>query len=117
MGTNYYVYMNRTDAELEKDGLHVGKNSAGWVFQIEAHDYPKIKNVNGMKAFTKLGFIYDEYGDEITYEDFWKLVEGTKELLEDGTAPYVLIDPHYPQDSVLNSWEDEGFAFTEGDFC
>ena len=116
MGTNYYLYMNRTDAELKRNGFHIGKNSAGWVFQFEAYQHPLIKTVKAMKAFTRLGFIYDEYDREHTYEDFWQTVEESKEPYY-GRAPYVLTDPDYPNESTLNSWEDEGFAFTEGDFC
>lgn len=116
MGTNYYLYMNRTDAQIEKDGYHIGKNSAGWVFQFEAYNRPLIKTVQAMRAFTKLGFIYDEYGRECTYEDFWQIVEESKEPYY-GRDPYVLIDPDYPKEDISNSWEDEGLVFTEGEFC
>ena len=85
------------------------------MFQFEAHNKPLIKTVNDMKAFTKLGFIYNECGIEYTYEDFWKLVEDSKVPI-DGEEPYVLFDPNYP-DEPIYGYENEGFAFTEGDFC
>lgn len=85
------------------------------MFHFEAHDKPLIKTVNDMRAFTKLGFIYNEYGIEYTYEGFWKLVEDSKVPI-DGEEPYVLFDPNYPDEPVYG-YENEGFAFTEGDFC
>lgn len=117
MGTNYYMYSSRYKQELDMEGVHLGKNSWGWVFHFQAHSAPRVKTVEDMKAFTKMGFIYDEYDREITYEDFWKMVEKTKKPMPDGTAKYVLVDPNYPNDPIYDSWEDEGFAFTEGDFC
>lgn len=117
MGTNYYLYTSRHKKELDIKGYHLGKNSYGWVFHFNAMNAPRVKTVTDMRAFTKMGFIYDEYDREITYEDFWKMVEETKEPMPDGRAKYVLVDPDYPNDPIYNSWEDEGFAFTEGDWC
>ena len=100
------------------EGMHIGKRSCGWVFCFQAYEKPKIKTVKQMKKVTFNGFIYDEYGEEFTYQDFWDLVEDTKVPDEDGKKKYVLIDPNYPhQISPFNEWEDEGFAFTMGDFC
>lgn len=115
MGTNYYLYRSRAEAELELDGFHIGKNSAGWVFHFEAYDNPNIKTVNAMKAFTRLGYIYDEYGTEYTYEEFWKIVEESKELYY-GREPYILDDPENPEPHWFKRWEDEGFCFSEGEF-
>ena len=117
MGTNYYLYMSRYKQELDIEGVHIGKNSWGWVFHFNAISAPQVKTVADMKAFTKMGFIYDEYGREITYQDFWEMVEETKEPMPDGRAKYVLVDPNYPHELTTDSWEDKGFAFTEGDWC
>ena len=116
MGTNFYLHFHRSDVELGKEGIHIGKNSCGWVFHFEAHNNPCLKTVKDMKAFTKLGFIYDEYEVEHTYEGFWDIVARSKESFN-GRAPYVLEDPEHPEPPIFPSWEDEGFAFTEGDFC
>lgn len=115
IGTNYYLHFHRSDIENGIEGTHIGKNSCGWAFQFEAHSNPSIKTVSDMRSFTKLGFIYDEYDREHTYEDFWKIVEDSKVPI-DGEAPYVLSDPNYPDEPVYG-YEDEGFAFIEGDFC
>ena len=117
MGTNYFLHFSRNDVERGIEGVHIGKQSCGWVFHFQAHNNPKIRSVQNMKAFTKLGFIYDEYEKEYTYEEFWKMVEHSKDLYIDGSSPYILCDPEYPEEVIPNSWEDEGLAFSEGDFC
>ena len=116
MGTNFYLHFHRSDIENGIEGFHIGKRSAGWVFHFEAHDKPVVKTVSAMRALTKLGFIYDEYDREYTYEQFWQEVEDTKKPWF-GKAPYVLEDLENPEPLLFPCWEDEGFAFTEGDFC
>ena len=115
MGTNFYLHFHRSDIECNIEGIHIGKNSAGWVFHFEAQSRPLIRDVKAMKALTKLGFIYDEYGKEYTYNDFWQLVEDTKEPYF-GRDPYVLNDPENPEPAWFKRWEDEGFCFSEGEF-
>ena len=78
MGTNYYLYRSRAEAELELDGFHIGKNSAGWVFHFEAHEYPTLKTVQDYKEFLKEGFIYNEYDEEVSYKKFWEIVKYSK---------------------------------------
>lgn len=118
MGRNFYLYFNRKKGEEGTEEFHIGKRSAGWVFHFQAHARPNIRTVEEMRKYTKLGFIYDEYGIEHTYEDFWKAVERTKENFN-GEPPYVLTDPsEEPQSSFSEDelWEDEGFAFSSWDF-
>ena len=117
MGTNFYLLKKRLKRTEDLDnGMHIGKRSCGWVFQFQG--YPKIKKVKQMRKVTFDGYIYDEYGDEYTYKDFWDLVEETKVPDEDGKKKYVLDDPNYPRTLyALTEWEDEGFAFTLEDFC
>lgn len=118
IGTNYYLcYKRGSDAENIDSGLHIGKNSAGWVFNFQAHYKPEIKTVRTWKKLTRAGFIYNEYGVELTYEEFWTdIVEGSKKKYY-GRDPYVLEDPENPEPHLFGCWEDEGFAFSEGDFC
>lgn len=116
IGTNYYLLKKRIKSTSDLDkGMHIGKSSCGWVFHFQA--FPKIKKVKQMKKVTLDGYIYNEYGEEFTYRDFWYLVESTKIPDENGKK-YVLVDPRYPHVlSPFDEWEDEGFAFTMGDFC
>lgn len=116
MGTNYYLHYNRNvTKENVESGLHIGKRSAGWVFHFQAHDNPKIDRVWTYRKLTKTGFIYDEYGIEHSYKDFWEGVEFTKEPFN-GEEPYVLDDPNNPEPAWFKRWEDEGYCFSEGDF-
>lgn len=119
MGTNYHWFPEEIKGGTYVDsGLHLGKNSAGWVFQFEAHSEPCLKTVEQFREFTKKGVIYDEYDREISYEEFWQIVEESKEPYY-GREPYVLEDPNYPHSSIegIPQWVDEGFAFTESEFC
>ena len=114
MGTNYYWFKEEPDEKEDVlTGLHIGKNSCGWVFNFEAHSSPKLRTVQDYREFLKEGYIYDEYAREISYNEFWDIVESSKELFN-GEPPYVLVDPNYPHEPY--GYEDEGFAFSEGDF-
>lgn len=116
MGSNYYAFDERiTETTDFNEGLHIGKNSCGWVFHFESHYKPKLKTVQDYREFLKEKVIYDEYDREISYEEFWSIVEDSKKLFN-GSPPYVLIDPNYPNDYTRDSWVDEGFAFTESEF-
>lgn len=114
MGTNYYWFKEEPDEKEDVSaGLHIGKNSCGWVFNFEAHSHPKLKMLQDYKEFLKEGFIYNEYGDDISYDEFLSILEYSKEPFN-GRPPYILVDPDYPHEPY--EYEDEGFAFSEGDF-
>ena len=115
MGTNFYMYFSRDRAQLMTEDFHIGKRSAGWVFHFQAHEKPNIKTVRGMRKYTRLGFIYDEYGREYSYDEFWLEVERTKKCT-DGISPLILEDPENPEPVWFKRWEDEGFCFSEGEF-
>ena len=118
MGTNYYWFPDIIKESTPVDrGLHIGKNSCGWVFQFEAHSNPLLKTVKQYREFLKEGVIYDEYEREISTSEFWEIVEDSK-LPFNGREPYVLEDPNYPRRILsIIEWEDEGYAFMKGDFC
>ena len=68
-----------------------------------------------MKKVTKLGRIFDEYGEEIPYEEFWEMVEETKKPMPDGSAKWITHDDTSSGD-ISFCWEQEGFAWTNRDF-
>ena len=113
MGTNWYLFNTRAGQEAGFEGMHIGKRSCGWVFHFQAYPELNIRTVKDWKFHTKMGFIYDEYGDEYTYDKFWKIVEETKEP-DDGMQPTIL---YYPENNDRNWWEDEGFSFSSYEFC
>ena len=102
-------------------GLHIGKLSGGWVFHFRAYAKPKLKTVQDYREFLKEGVIYNEYDEEIPYEEFWKLVE--ESLKSDPWDP----EPPYSFDNLpddistyiigVKEWMDEGFMFTLNNFC
>ena len=107
MGTNYYLLTRRLEGnEWPEEGLHIGKRSCGWVFQFQAH--PSIKSLKGMIEATKEGYIYNEYGEEIPYDEFWELVRETKEPYEDGSVPIGITE----QGKRFGDYESEGYPFS-----
>lgn len=123
MGTNYYHFKEKIkEGDFPEGGLHIGKNSAGWVFHFEAHEYPRLKTAQDYQEFLKEGVIYNEYDEEVSYEEFWKIVEESKEDYY-GKPPYDF--ENLPEDGNTSSfpligiaeWMDEGFMFTANDFC
>ena len=118
MGINFYWFKERvTELADVSDGLHIGKKSAGWVFHFEAHKNPKLRTVKDYEEFLRKGMIYNEYNKEISYKDFWQIVEASK-LPYNGRSPYVLHDNEKVSDfnEFFPSWENEGLAFTEWEF-
>ena len=77
MGTNYYAVERRVT--LNRRILHIGKSSAGWKFAFRGYlnkDDIVIKSVEDWKEFLKGDYaILDEYDREISYDDFFKMVE------------------------------------------
>lgn len=119
MGTNFYLFNRRVERDLGLEGQHIGKRSCGWVFHFQAYPELNVRTVEDWRTLTKTGFIYDEYGVEYTYNEFWLLVKETKKAYND-RAPYVLSDPNnelLDKFAEEESWEDEGFAFSSWEFC
>jgi len=75
MGTNYYT----KDKECEHCGrheeIHLGKSSAGWQFSFQYNGGRYYKSVEEMKEWLKGRTITDEYGREVSHDEFWGLVD------------------------------------------
>ena len=89
MGTNFYLKKRlsqkkkneliryiQTDQydkvvdELPKS-IHIGKRSCGWKFLWNANDFKYFKPTkDSFERFLKSGLIFDEYGQEFSYEEF-----------------------------------------------
>lgn len=107
MGTNYYAipritndkkesiceFVQEDNFEMAKalmpDKIHIGKKSCGWRFIFNHHDWYYYKpSLSDLKLFLSKCIIIDEYGDKITNDEFWKLVEfsqNEKSELKHGT--------------------------------
>lgn len=76
MGTNYYAVSRKP--KLNRDFLHVGKSSAGWMFLFHGYlDEPLIiKSIEDWyKTIREKDLvIFNEYGDEVELNDFINMV-------------------------------------------
>lgn len=85
MGTNYYAVERKFS--LHRNIIHIGKSSGGWKFNFQGYqDYEldwnkphiSINSVEDWKAFLSNKEEYgilNEYDEEISYEDFFNMVE------------------------------------------
>lgn len=75
MGTNYYTIPRKRS--ICQEVKHIGKSSYGWKFLFRGYEEENIRNVEDWKKYIKENdlLILDEYDDEISFEDFFKLVE------------------------------------------
>jgi hypothetical protein len=93
MGTNYYaipeftrenkkdLYENITlenwdkVRELIPKEIHLGKSSCGWEFLFNHNNWKYFdKSLESLQNFLKRHKLKDEYGKEITYDEFWEVV-------------------------------------------
>lgn len=107
MGTNYYVRRGIRPSKIEElkklvnqkdiyDGtlqealdefqeIHIGKSSMGWQFLFDHNNYKYYTtskdDINRFiqECLDDGGTFEDEYGNSITLEDFWKMVEEKKD--------------------------------------
>ena len=80
MGTNYYAVKKKPS--LANEPLHIGKSSAGWKFSFQGYqDELNIKSIEDWKDFLKNNdvVILNEYDEEVSYDDFFELVEKKQE--------------------------------------
>ena len=111
MGTNYYLLTRKLKKEeYPEGGMHIGKNSCGWIFHFESH--PSIKSVQDMREATKVGYIYNEYGEKISYRNFWKIVRESKEPYEDGSLPKGLTS----EGIRMGDYSSDGYPFSIVEF-
>ena len=117
IGTNYYWFeKERKKNQLTEEGLHIGKDSCGWVFNFQVHNSLNLTAVEAYKEFTKKGYIYNEYDELIPYNDFWKIVEDSKLPWNDGKVPYSYDSPNVDRMFDVEEYMNEGYMFTNCDF-
>lgn len=135
MGCNYYAtpkltkeLKNKIKEQIDTDQIgrarklipervHVGKSSAGWQFLFNHNNWEYFdKSLESLEAFLMACDIEDEYGEPISYKDFWDMVDAKKHLI-DGKEYYVNWDEHnkdyktgkpYPRPSYIpNDYGEE----------
>ncbi len=119
MGTNFYWFKDEIKGEAGTPidtGLHIGKNSCGWVFHFASHPMKYLISYYQWKEFTKRGYIYDEYGDHVFHDEFWEMVDDTKSDFN-GHKPYDFINnPENSGTLYEGDYMNQGFMFSECDF-
>ena len=120
MGTNFYWFKRKLEIDDNPcEGIHIGKNSCGWVFSFQAHPNLELESVDDYKKFLQEGYIYDEYGVLIPTDEFWEVVEASK-ISDDGEHPWSFYNcPTSERDTSFDkySYTNRGFDFTIMDFC
>jgi hypothetical protein len=123
MGTNYYVVDNVCDHCNRRDEkYHIGKSSGGWAFSFQGYKYDGLTTWQKWKAFLKDQRIYNEYGEEVPYDGFVRMVEtscspnfvhqsGRKNLVHNEAGRREgWFNPEY-------DWDDpEGYSFSSREF-
>lgn len=75
MGTNYYTRRNICEHCDRHNEIHLGKSSGGWQFSFQYNGGEYYKSVPEMKAWLEDKQIWNEYGEEVTREQFWEMVD------------------------------------------
>lgn len=114
MGTNYYVKHNNCECCGRHDEIHLGKSSSGWQFSFQYNGGRYYKNVEEMRKWTANKIIKNEYGDIVSYADFWKMVFDKQVSENQNHASYVM--KNLPESSY-KEYVIDGFSFTDCEFC
>lgn len=110
MGTNYYVKTETcSHCGHKPEPLHIGKMSAGWEFSFHATE--TIRSFADWREYLKDKVIENEYGCEVPYDQFVKMVEDSKGQMNH-TAYCRKHHPDY-KDCFL---DPEGWSMTDGEF-
>lgn len=129
MGTNYEVRDDPTcDNPAHTKTLHIGKSSAGWKFSFHAipdHE-PPLTTWKAWQEFLEGRTVVDEYGREMTLEEFRPVVE-QRGIPRDLDRPICHVNPtaqeirvgfggRVPSPDSRGYHDPEGYDFWEGDF-
>lgn len=129
MGTNYYI--KKKERRVNEPDLHIGKKSWGWQFSwqfIEEDEYygnPRLDTAEKWMEYIFLNSdcIYNEYNENISFEEFAEIVENNKPGSKDNKGNELLNHHLYcskdrpqfynPDDTFLDA---EGWSFSKYDF-
>jgi hypothetical protein len=106
MGTNYYVHNNPCKHCGRSEEIHIGKDSHGWKFMFNYNEGKFYKNFDELRDWLGGKTIVDEYGREITFDNFlYRVYSKQKDLSH---------SEEYPGDTF--SFEIAGYEFTDWEF-
>lgn len=109
------------DDNYEK--IHIGKSSFGWKFIFDYNHFKYYdlnrKSINDFLCRNDVK-LYDEYGEQVSIDDFWKLVDSKKDgydnisyYKDSDTLPYLLFEELIPDD--LKEYKVEAYEFYSDD--
>ena len=79
-----FIYYDLSNGE--KSEIHIGKSSHGWQFLfnlgIRNYTYGQSLKKEDIDKWFRSGIIVDEYGDEISVDDFWVFVDTKKNAMD-----------------------------------
>ena len=104
MGTNYYARSKICKECGRHDELHIGKSSGGWKFHFRGYrdswEDVDIRSKKEWEEYLKDKHIFNEYDEEVSYEDFFNLVELKQKDLQGN-----------------DETDKDGYNFTFCEFC
>ncbi len=104
-GTNYYHRKNTCKCCGRYDEVHIGKASIGWSFGFHGTD--EIRSTLDWMEELRTGQIFDEYGSELSSDEFWDLVAVSR-----GKLNYAIERPG-PNDWMdQDGWSFGGYEFS-----
>lgn len=121
MSTNFYIREASVSVETGKrvfEDTHIGKRSGGWTFNFNAREHRTVEEWRQRLANLPTNArIIDEYNAPYTPEEFWREVEETKQPWGiRGMMPQTL-RPSIRGDNPARRWLDEGYGFSNYEFC
>ena len=132
MGTNYYLMTSKREyrgklgdnCELIDDpyfgySLHIMKNSCGWLPLFQFHR-GIIHSVSDIKQLYDTGDfeIRNEYGDLLTWDEYFEIFETKYDLYRKGERKMVEshLDNKYRSYSIRYFTDSRGYEFTDQEF-
>lgn len=123
MSTNYYLPQTCPNPckHCHVEDLHIGKHSGGWQFHFRA--YPDLRSRADWEArVAEVGVVRDEYGRELSPDEFWEVVDSSRKPWGPDRTQRVLT--HHgmrgkqgiPMDDPKAFVDREGWDFTEREF-
>lgn len=115
MGTNYYI---ESSNPFKTEDVHVGKRSGGWTFAFNGREFKTLnewrERLNTMAVNERL---VNEYGDEVTVDEFWELVEDTKKPWGPNKLTPVTNVGSTRFEDADRCWSEDKFSFSNYEFC
>jgi hypothetical protein len=93
--------------------LHIGKDSMGWTFSFQGYEDKGIRSYKDWLKILPTGKIFDEYGEQMSLEDFKKMIEAKRKEEKNHTVYCRVHHPEHGKDCWL---DDEKNSFCPSEF-